>query len=1187
MKAMKMAVELLVRREVRKLCLLATFLVLCVASQNAVFAQSATTGSINGTVVDTSGAVVPGASVTITDLATRDQRVLTSNAEGRFTVPFLKPDNFEISATAQGLQSTKTTVQVLTGQQSAVNLTLSPNATTQTVEVSANNAQLIDTQTSNTTTTFTTEQFQNLPAPGGDITTIAYTVPGVVMGAGTQGFGSIVSDGLPGLSNLAVINGADYSVSLYNIANSGSSNLTLGQQEIDQAAVVQNGYSVQYGRQAGIIETYTTKGGTNHFHGLAQWDYNSAGMNANDFFNNQSGIPKAKAVSNQYAAQIGGPIKRDKLFFFADTEGIRYIQPSVGFVNLPSKAMQASILANPNLSTASKTLYGAMFAGTNGSSAWSGSTPVVTGPGSLQDASGTYGCGSLAGTPDYATGGTLGTSVAESCINSAFVNATALNREWLAAGRLDWNVSDKHRVFFRVTVDHGEQPSFVSLINPSWGMVSIQPNYTGQLNDIYSFRPTLTNQLIVSSLYTGGIFKPANLATALASSPTEFIESNDGGTNALAGVGQSSFYANGTTLGTIWADFPGGTNTSQYQIVDGLSWQKANHNLRFGVDFKRYNFTDIGLQTSAYGGFYSFGSIADLAGGSLPGNSGSNFIQGFPRFANIHNAVYNLGLYAQDEWRALPNLSLDFGIRVDRNGNPICHDGCYSQYLGGFPDTSATLDTPYNTTLSAGHDSFAPAIEKAIVQPRAGFNLDIRGDGKTVVRGGVGLFSDSFPGLILEQTFLNFPNRYFAAVNSGTVAQGSGSAQAVAAGSANSVLNGFSQGATFNQISSTLAAQDIAFFPPNYVTTPHTFKSARYLEFSIQLQRQLTPADALIISYAGNHGYNLFIANDHLNQNVGTSLYGAYGDGTFDDIPLESPDPRFSTVQSFTNNAISNYGGVSVQYKHFDRRGLTADVSYTYSHSLDDISNGGNSQLPYNGTNSVPLQITPDRPSRLMYSNSDYDIRNNFLVDVVYVEPYHFGNRIVNAVGAGWTVGSKAYWRSGQPFSVVNVNAESALGANGTGGASTVLAQVLNNNFNHKCNSYSNPCFQNAGIFNGQGLTVDPDSGNVVPVGPGPSPQTNYGNVPRNAFYGPHYADVDLNLYKNVYKRESIAFQIGAQAYNALNHVNFAAPANNASNPSTLGRISSDINQPTSPYGSSQGATVTGRVVVVQGRFLF
>ncbi len=1161
-------------------------LALGVVCPYSVYPQSTTTGGINGTVVDSSGAAVPGATITITDLATRDQRVLTSNEEGRFTVPFLKPDNFEISATAGGMQATKTTVQILTGQQSAVNLSLAPNATTETVEVNANNAQLIDTQTSNTTTTFTTEQFQNLPAPGGDITTIAYTVPGVVMGAGTQGFGAIVSDGLPGLSNLVVINGADYSISLYNIANSGSSNLTLGQQEIAQAAVVQNGYSTQYGRQAGIIETYATKSGSNRLHGLAQWDYNSAGLNANDFFNNQSGVPRSKAVSNQYAAQIGGPIKRNKLFFFADTEGIRYVQPSTGFVNLPSKAMQASILANPNLSAASKTLYGGMFAGTNASSAYATSIPVVTGPGSQQDSSGNYGCGSIAGTPDYATGGTLGTNAAESCINSGFVNVGALNREWLVAGRVDWNISDKHSVFFRVTGDHGEQPSFVSLINPAWNMVSIQPNYTGQVNDVYSIRPNLTNQFGASSLYTAGVFGPANLPATLAASPTEFNQSNDGGTNALAGVGQYSFFADATTLGAVWDDFPGGTNISQYQVVDGLSWAKGNHSIKFGFDFKHYNFTDIGLQTAAYGGFYNFGSLADEVGGSLPGGAGSNFIQGFPRFANIHNAVYNLGLYAQDEWRATPRLVLDFGIRIDRNGNPVCHDGCYAPYLGGFPDTSATLDTPYNETLSAGHDSFAPAIEKAVVQPRVGFNLDLNGDGKTVVRGGVGLFSDSFPGLILEQTFLSFPNRYFAAVTSGTVAQGGGSAQAVAAGSASAVLNGFSQGATYNQIAAALAPQGIQFAPPDYVTTPHTFRGARYTEFSLQLQRQIGPSDALIVSYAGNHGYNLFIANNGLNQNVGTSLYGSYGSGTFDNVAINSPDPRFALVQGFSNNAISNYQGVSVQYKHFDRRGLTTNISYTYAHSLDDISNGGNSQLPYNGNTSIGFQITPDLPSRLMYSNSDYDIRNNFLVDFVYVEPFHFSNKFVGAAAAGWTVGSKAYWRSGQPFSVVNTNAEFALGSNGTGGASTVLAQVLNNNFNHKCNSYSSPCFQTAGIFNGQGVAADA-SGTVVPVGPGPNPQTNYGNVPRNAFYGPHYADVDLDVYKDVFKHESMTFQIGAQAYNALNHVNFAAPQSNASNLSTLGQIASDVNAPTSPYGSSQESTVSGRVLVVQGRFLF
>src|ERR1700743_1805109 len=131
MKAIKTTVEFTTLRRVTKLCLLGAILALFLMCQNSVLAQSATTGSINGTVVDSSGAVVPGASVTITDLATQDQRVLTTNAEGRFSVPFLKPDNFEVSATAQGLQSSKTTVQVLTGQQSAGNLSLTPTATSQ------------------------------------------------------------------------------------------------------------------------------------------------------------------------------------------------------------------------------------------------------------------------------------------------------------------------------------------------------------------------------------------------------------------------------------------------------------------------------------------------------------------------------------------------------------------------------------------------------------------------------------------------------------------------------------------------------------------------------------------------------------------------------------------------------------------------------------------------------------------------------------------------------------------------------------------------------------------------------------------------------------------------------------------------------------------------------------------------
>ena len=577
--------QLCIRRKCRKL-VFATALGFTAASFISLplaLAQTSTTGSINGTVTDSTGAAVPGAAVVLKDTATGAIVNLTTNAEGRFTAPFLRPDTFNVSATAAGFHSNTISVQILTGQQSVVNVKVSPSTNTQTVEVNANDAQLIDTQTANLTTTFTTQQFQNLPAPGGDITTIAYTVPGVVVGAGTSGFGSFTSDGLPGLSNLVVIDGADYNIGLYGgLAFSGSSNLTIGQQEIAQAAVVQNGYSVQYGRQAGVIETYATKSGANRVHGLAQWQYNSSGLNANDFFNNLNGVPRPKAVSNQYAAQVGGPIKRDKLFFFVDTEGIRFVEPSVGFVNLPSQTLQNSVLANPNITPGSKSLYSAMFKGTAAGGAYAKTVPVTTGPGSLQDSSGNFGCGKLAGTPDYATGGTLGTSAAEGCVDSGFINAVALNREWLAAGRLDWNISDRHRIFFRVTDDQGNQPTYVSLINPNWSMVSNQPGWTGQLNDTYTFTPNLTNQFVAGAVYYSGIFQPPDLQAGLAASPTEFDQNIDGGTNSIAGLGQSTFFTASTTLGAPWVDFPGGVNATQYQAVDNISWHqgKSQHQVR-------------------------------------------------------------------------------------------------------------------------------------------------------------------------------------------------------------------------------------------------------------------------------------------------------------------------------------------------------------------------------------------------------------------------------------------------------------------------------------------------------------------------------------------------------------------------------------------------------------------------------
>ncbi|HEV2465510.1 MAG TPA: carboxypeptidase regulatory-like domain-containing protein [Acidobacteriaceae bacterium] len=1141
-------------------------------SMPALFAQTSVTGGLNGVVTDSTGAVVPGATITLVEIHTGDTRVLTTNGRGLYTAPFLKPGTYRVSASANGLQSTTTSVEILVSQQSVANLTVSPTASKQTVTVSANNAQLIQIEDSTLTTTFTTEQFENLPNPGGDITTFAFTVPGVVVNTGTGGNGNFSTSGLPGISNLIILNGADQTDSFFNDSTTGASTLSIGASEVAEASFVQNGYNPEWGRQAGGVETYVTKSGSNRFHGLLNWTYNSDGMNANDFFNNLNGIARQKAVSNQYAAQIGGPIIHDRLFFFADTEGIRYVEPSRSYVNFPTTDFQNTTLNT--IPAASVPLYTQMFNLLNGSPFYKTAVPVATGNGPLQDASGTLGCGSFAGTPDYGQAntyfgtvptGSSGTAIP--CMTAAAAVTRGALTEHMIIGRVDWNLSDKQKIFLRISDDNGFQPSFLSVVNPLLNVQSRQPIWNGQLNHTYVFNPDLTNQFIASAFYYSFPFGPANLQQTLTASPTQFNDGSDGGTNFSVGLGQ------GGTVGFNWGGNPTSTNSVQYQFVDDLSWLKGTHNLKFGFNFKRYDVTDGYPTVNTYGGFYSFNSLGDLAGGVLPGSSGSNFQQTFDQAKEIAIAGYNYGIYAQDEWRATSRLMLDYGVRIDRDENITCKTNCFSRLVGTFPQSNATLDAPYNKLLATGYNHVFSSLETAVVQPRFGFNWDMRGNGKTDIRGGVGLFADAFPGALIENQYLTFPDNYGAFVEAGNVAEGAGSASAFALASYNALTSGFSSGQSANQIAASLPAGSPFFAPAHYISPQHMV-TPKYVEWSLQLQQQVSPSDALILAYVGNHGYDGVSYDYGINESLAGNAYTAGTPYTsFEDVPLNPPEPAFGQMGIINDSAVSNYNGVYALYKHIDRRGLTADISYTYSHALDDVSNQGQAEV-FNG-NSLPFQIVPNHPSLLMYSNADYDIRNSFLTDLTYVEPNKFQNKFAEAAAAGWTIAGKAYWRSGQPFSVFNNNAANDL-YNGTGNY-YVLADVLNNHFDHFCNSFSHPCFQGQ-FFNGSGMS-NSDAYNDPP-------QANFGNVPRNAFYGPHYSDIDLSMYKNVYQSEKgIHFKVGAQAFNLLNHPEFAAPANDASL-SNLGQITGDVVQPTGPYGSF-GSTSFGRIIVVTSKLDF
>ena len=309
-------------------CITRTLFVLLIAAVTApsLMAQSLVSGDLTGTVTDPSGAVVSGATVTLKSAATGASRTTTTNANGAYRFSLLPPGTYDVSVTATGFSKSDTTVNVAVGQASISDLKMAVGASSQTVEVTSA-APLVQADNADLSTNFNQTMIANQPNGGNDITYVAQTAPGVTMNTG-QGYGNFSSYGLPATSNLFTINGENDMDPYLNLNNSGATNLTLGKNDIQEATVVNNAYSGQYGQQAGAQVSYVTKSGSNQYHGNAEYWWTGRAMDANDWFNNLNGTPRPFANNNEWAASLGGPIKKDKTFFFVDNEGIRYIVPS-------------------------------------------------------------------------------------------------------------------------------------------------------------------------------------------------------------------------------------------------------------------------------------------------------------------------------------------------------------------------------------------------------------------------------------------------------------------------------------------------------------------------------------------------------------------------------------------------------------------------------------------------------------------------------------------------------------------------------------------------------------------------------------------------------------------------------------------------------------------------------------------
>ena len=1121
------------------------------AAAGLVHGQTITTGDVAGVVRDASGAVVASATVSLRSSESGETRSVSTGDTGSYRFTFLKPGTYTVSAATAGLKSDTTRVTVQVGQAAAVDLVAKVEATMEVIEVSAN-AEIVSTENANLATTFTPQQMKDLPTPGGDITTVAFTVPGVVMSLGS-GYGNFISHGLPGTSNLFTMNGNDYNDAFLNLNNSGASNMLLGQNEVQEASVVQNGYSVQYGRQAGANVNYVTKGGTNQIHADLSYFFNNHLMNANDFFNNSTDTPRPYAVSQRWAADIGGPAIKNKLFWYADSEGIYYSLATSGVVAIPSQALQTYILGN--IKPAQQSLYQNAFSVWNGATGISRAVPVTNGGGPLQDGRGLMGCGELAANNVPAPGGGFfGQNV--SCLDAFGTSGSNTNKEWFNTARADWNINDSQKIFFRFKGDHGFQPTGTSLINPGLNLQSLQPQYEGQLNHTWVISPSMVNNFIASILWYSAIFGPADVTKASDIFPTYFRVGGEASAN------NGGIYS----MGVPWYNFPQGRDVGQGQLIDDFSINKGKHTLKFGTNFRRNRVTDFGYDAGSIGSYF-FANIVDFANGVTNPNTFSYYYQKFAPLLDAHIRLYNIGFYAMDEWNIKSNLKVTLGIRFDRTANPTCLDKCLSRLTDQFslPNFQKGADIPYNTSIQSGLKSVYYGIDPIVADPRLGIVWTPGFAKRTVIRAGFGIFSDLAPAVLASNVYNNAPYPYSAVIFEGQEAGLVGdpnSAAASALNTYNAFKTGFFSGQTLSQLNNSVPG---GFGAPGYFSIPHKFGTPQYSEWSFEVEQPIGRKNVLVATYSGNHGYNLLVMNGFVNAFANT---GNFPNG-FGGLPLSAPDPRFTGVTEVGNTGTSNYDGLSVQFRRALSWGIQGQISYTWSHSLDDISNTAGEAISYCSGCSATQTLSPS--VKLNYGNSDYDVRHNLVADFIWDMPWKPVNPVLHYIVGGWTLGGKFFVRSGTPFSVWDSSLAGYVSPNiSMGFPGAMLATYAGSgSVKHSCGT---------GAVNTACFALSDFVSSLA--------ETGFGNVGRNSFYGPGYTNVDATLYKSFPIKERFKFSVGVEALNLANHPHFQGPNADIAG-GGFGTITASVLQPTSPYGAFQSSSFSGRLLMIVGRLNF
>lgn len=1083
-------------------------------------------GSIVGTVRDSSGALVPNATVTVTNEATNVALATVTNNAGEYQALALLPGAYTVKVTVSGFQTAmQAGIEIHVQSRMEADFTLKVGSMQQEVTVSATEP-LLQTQTANLGSVVGTQQINDLPLNGRRYADLALLEPGVqkFYNAANPAPDRFSSNGNQELQNNFVLDGIDN--------NSGSENLQEFSVQVVQPPpdalqefrVQTRTYSSEFGTSAGAVVNATIKSGTNQFHGNL-WEYlRNDNLDANDFFDNANGVPIGHFTQNQFGGTIGGPIIKDKTFFFFDLQDFTARRAQTVQSTIPTPLMKTGNFTELPYSLQNPSVPGQTACVSNNTLGSGCMDPVaqklvalfpdpnIPGPVSVQGQPGSW-----TGAPNYQ------------------VQTSIPNDTWSLDGRIDHTINDKNRLFGRYSYYHvsRQDPPWTS--NPVAGNGNFATQYRIHTQQAaLGWTDTLGSSLV--NELRGGFNRdyahsdPIGLTLGKSLAPDYGLNGIPTGPNT-AGIPPISIAGMQRLGSSPWR--PQWQVSQVWQLIDNLSWLKGNHSFKFGYDYHHTsdNFLDI---RSPQG---ELGSLLGLY--TAPGhNFGvADFLLGdmdYARFTTPHVVHYYMpghSFYGEDTWRVRPNLTLTYGLRYELFAPLMDHQNQTSNFSpanGGSLVTAAADASGWyaRSLIHPDLNDFAP---------RFGFAYHVAP--RIVLRGGYGVFYQHGTRIGSESILqLNPP---FLRDSQSLVFGGSTTVFQLQNGFP---LSQFLSG-PINLGSIQFRAQD-----PNQRTG--------YVEqTSFGPEIELSKDMVLSLAYVGNWARKM---NRLRNGNQGVIT----GFDQYSCPTVNFPYPNLNSATSVdtgsasgcalpsghgfleyaTNDGNTDYNAFEVQLRRTYSNGLAFGVSYTWSHALADyVDNLTGGAFPANGYNYGNEM-----------SNSQLDIEQRFVGNMVWEVPLGPGRRWLNQGGlpgnlaGGWQFNSILTAQSGTPF---NVTAPDLSFTDGSG------------NDNGYPNCTGNPFSGATGSATGSGGYVGTGSGFFInPAAFAVPANGHFGTCAPRGFHGPGLWGLDFSLFREFKLTESKRLEFRAEFFNSLNHPNFSNPSGDITNPGSFGKVFSTLN---------------------------